>query len=308
MSVDQRQLRYFLEVASSGSINKAAERLHISQSALSRRMALLERATGAALFIRKPTGVELTLDGRRLASQARFLAGHFAQPLAFRTQGTRTAEHGLSVGLVSGSKRVLFSILFEEQRQLHNVKTTVSHRALIQSLFESAADILIERVRRGELDLAVVGNPCDDLILRTSVLWEEKLLLVMPFGCTRQQLGRHRFFLPSQEPRLVSFIMGALQHEQLEPKEITTITPSETTLDLIRSGLGYSILHSSAVPGATSQSPELSIEALPDSCIRMGAVYRNDAARIEDIQRLLETVKEALPVCPSWQTEAARQG
>lgn len=295
MSVDQRQLRYFLEVASTGSINKAAERLHISQSALSRRMALLERATGTTLFTRRPTGVELTQDGQRLASQAKYLAGHFAHPLAPKPRAFGTAADALSLGLVSGSKRVMFSILFDGQNHMGGVGASTPPRASIQSLFESAADVLIELVRRAELDLAIIGNPFDDLILRTDALWEENLLLVMPPECTRQQLGQYRFFLPSQEPHLVTFIMSVLQREQLTPKEITTVTPSETTLDLIRSGLGYSILHCSAVPGAAAQSRELSIEPLLHSCIRMGAVYRSDASRIKEIQTLLTAVKSALP-------------
>ena len=70
MALDSTQLRYFLEVGTLGSIKAAAETLHITQSALSRRMVKLETDIGKSLFIRSHTGVELTEVGRELMSRA----------------------------------------------------------------------------------------------------------------------------------------------------------------------------------------------------------------------------------------------
>ena len=70
MTIDQRQLRYFIEVATVGSINKAAERLHIAQPALSRRMHQLEHELGVSLMVRRPSGVTLTPAGRKLLGRA----------------------------------------------------------------------------------------------------------------------------------------------------------------------------------------------------------------------------------------------
>ena len=69
--VELRQLRYFVAVAEELHFGRAAERLHMSQSPLSRAIRELERDVGAVLFIRTTRHVELTPAGSALLSRAR---------------------------------------------------------------------------------------------------------------------------------------------------------------------------------------------------------------------------------------------
>jgi DNA-binding transcriptional LysR family regulator len=64
------QLRGFAAVAESGHLTKAAERLHLSQPALSAQIKALEDELGVQLFERGPTGMALTAAGKRLLPQA----------------------------------------------------------------------------------------------------------------------------------------------------------------------------------------------------------------------------------------------
>jgi DNA-binding transcriptional LysR family regulator len=64
-------LRYFLETARLGSIRRAAERLYVAPSAVSRQIALLEQTYGLPLFERHAGGVRLTLAGEVFARQSR---------------------------------------------------------------------------------------------------------------------------------------------------------------------------------------------------------------------------------------------
>lgn len=66
-----QQLRYFIEVVSSGSINKAAEQLFIAQSSLSNAMKDLEKEIEHPLLIRTSRGISLTQDGAEFLSYAR---------------------------------------------------------------------------------------------------------------------------------------------------------------------------------------------------------------------------------------------
>lgn len=59
-------LRHFLEVARTGSVNQAAQRLHVAASAVSRQLGKLEDAVGVALFERQARGMALTAAGARL--------------------------------------------------------------------------------------------------------------------------------------------------------------------------------------------------------------------------------------------------
>ena len=68
--MNSKQLEYFLAVAQCGGFSAAAQNLHISQPALSKQLHLLEEELGAPLLIRRPHGVVLTPEGRKLMSQA----------------------------------------------------------------------------------------------------------------------------------------------------------------------------------------------------------------------------------------------
>ena len=68
--IDLRLLRYFLEIAREGSITRAAEKLHITQPALSRQIALLEDNLGKKLYIRTNYGIRLTEEGLLLRKRA----------------------------------------------------------------------------------------------------------------------------------------------------------------------------------------------------------------------------------------------
>lgn len=57
-----RQLEYFVQIAKAGSINKAADELAVSQSALSRQVRLLEESLDTALLDRSLRGTHLTAD------------------------------------------------------------------------------------------------------------------------------------------------------------------------------------------------------------------------------------------------------
>ncbi|MFF1301245.1 LysR family transcriptional regulator, partial [Streptomyces sp. NPDC058296] len=61
--LDLRQLRYFIAVAETEHVGRAAERLHISQSPLSRQIAQLENKLGLTLFERTQQRIRLTRDG-----------------------------------------------------------------------------------------------------------------------------------------------------------------------------------------------------------------------------------------------------
>src|SRR3954470_8245233 len=69
--MELRQLRYFAAVAEHANFNRAAERLHVAQPALSRQVGGLEKELGVVLFERLPRGVRLTPAGAAFGDRAR---------------------------------------------------------------------------------------------------------------------------------------------------------------------------------------------------------------------------------------------
>ena len=77
--MDLALLESLIAVAEAGTITAAAERIHLSQSALSRRLQLLEAELGADLFVRGRSGAELTEVGRQAVEHSRAIAGRWQQ-------------------------------------------------------------------------------------------------------------------------------------------------------------------------------------------------------------------------------------
>ena len=84
----------FLSAAESGSLNKAARALGVTQPTVSRRLAELEAEIGEALFVRSVDGVALTRAGERLLEPARRMAEHHAE-LERAASGASTQPRGI---------------------------------------------------------------------------------------------------------------------------------------------------------------------------------------------------------------------
>jgi DNA-binding transcriptional LysR family regulator len=100
---DLRQLRYFVAVAEEENVGRAAERLHISQSPLSRQIRTLEGALGFDLFERRNQRIRLTRAGRDFLTEARLLLAH-SERIERRAQGIAEGAAGaVAVGFVEGA-------------------------------------------------------------------------------------------------------------------------------------------------------------------------------------------------------------
>ena len=64
MDIDTRLLRYFAAVAEEGTLTRAAQRLYVSQPALTKQIRQLEAQLGVTLFVRSRSGMTPTADGR----------------------------------------------------------------------------------------------------------------------------------------------------------------------------------------------------------------------------------------------------
>ncbi|MBT2793254.1 LysR family transcriptional regulator [Paraburkholderia strydomiana] len=148
--MDQTALRYFLEVARSGSLSKASERLFVAVSALSRQIARLEEQLGTPLFERRPRGMVLTDAGRLLANHAR------------RSQLEDERVTGEIRGLSAGERATIRIASSEgvapDFLPLVFAQFLKMHPGAHFQLDVSAPSIATQRVREGTHDVAVCFN------------------------------------------------------------------------------------------------------------------------------------------------------
>jgi DNA-binding transcriptional LysR family regulator len=103
MDVDTRLLRYFLAVAEDGSVTRAAERVYVSQPALTKQIRQLETQLGVRLFDRSRSGMALTGPGRELARRAPKVLAAWDEALRATHAADRHASRVLRVGFVASA-------------------------------------------------------------------------------------------------------------------------------------------------------------------------------------------------------------
>ncbi|MFF1756988.1 LysR family transcriptional regulator [Streptomyces sp. NPDC058266] len=103
MDVDTRLLRYFIAVAEEGSLTRAAERLFVSQPALTKQIKQLETQLGVRLFTRSRAGMALTEPGQTLAERAPALLACLDRVLGETKSAASRAARVLRVGSVASA-------------------------------------------------------------------------------------------------------------------------------------------------------------------------------------------------------------
>jgi DNA-binding transcriptional LysR family regulator len=167
--MDINLARTFLEIVATGNFLRAADRLHVTQTAVSARVRTLEELLGRKLFVRNKSGASLTSAGEQ------FL--RYAQTLV---QVWERARHQVAVPpgrravvTVGGELSLWDPLLLDWLLWMRHAAPQLALRAEV-GLPES----LIDQVTEGILDIAVVYAPHQRPGLRIELLIEEKLVLV----------------------------------------------------------------------------------------------------------------------------------
>jgi DNA-binding transcriptional LysR family regulator len=103
MDIDTRLLRYFMAVAEEGNLTRAAERLYVSQPALTKQIRQLERLLGVQLFVRSRAGMTLTETGRTLVGRTSTLMGAWDEAVQATTAAASRAARILRVGFLGSA-------------------------------------------------------------------------------------------------------------------------------------------------------------------------------------------------------------
>lgn len=242
-----RQLAHFVAVADAGSFSVAAERAFIAQPALSMSIKKLELSLGTPLFARLARGVALTPAGEALLPEAR-------RALASAQLGRNNAR--LAALGEMGVVRLGFVGSAIYQLLPQRLPAFVSAHPHVQlELTEGVTLTLLQAIREGRLDAAVIRLPADD-IRGFDVVEVEKddLMAVVPRGhrlAHRKQIHLRELaqdpfvlFSRSQVPRLRATTVDACIKAGFTPRVAQEATQAFTMVGLVASGLGVALVPS----------------------------------------------------------------
>jgi DNA-binding transcriptional LysR family regulator len=294
--VDLRQLEVVRAVAETGSFTAAARRLHVSQSAVSRQILLLEEELREPLFLRLGRKVRLTDAGeallqlsRRVLTDIRETAATIADRQA-ALKGTLRLGGGMTVCLH------VFPDLLKEYRR--------KHREVEVKLTTGSTPQLVERVRAGAIDVALLTLPIEGAdLVQERVMREELLLVTHP----SHPLARQRRLTPRDlhgRP-CVLFEHGSstrrvidemFEREQIQPRIVMETENVEILKALTASGMGMTIVPYQAIVGEV-RAGQLRCRRIDGVTLvrETGWVYLRAARVSRLVQQMFDALDRTLP-------------
>ncbi|WP_411103073.1 LysR family transcriptional regulator [Streptomyces sp. cmx-4-9] len=244
--MELRQLAYFVAVAEERNFTRAAERVHISQSGVSAQIRRLEHELGAELFDRSARTATLTAAGRAALAHARAALAAAAAVTQAVGEVTDLIRGRLTLGMVIGCT---VTPLFDALDAFHR-----AHPGVEISLLEDNSDRLVESVRAGAVDLALVGTAgTAPEGLEALTVVAERLVAAVPAGHPLAQLHRvtlrdlvdHPLVCMPTGTGLRTVFDGACAARGLRPEIALQAGAADAVAGLAARGLGVAVLSAS---------------------------------------------------------------
>lgn len=297
--MELRQLRYFVVVAHTRNVSRAAEELHIAQPPLSRQIQNLEAELGVKLLDRSARPLQLTEAGRFFYEQALQILGRLAQ-LKDQTQEIgATGRTRFVIGCVAST---LYGGTPDLVRRMR-----VRWPNLQIEILEMMSSEQITALKEGRIDLGFGRVRLADPAIERVRLREEALVLAIPAQHTLASvpdpvkwsvLTQETLILyPSQpRPSFADEVLSLLADARVAPDATREVRELQTAMGLVASGIGVAVVPASA---QRLRSSDVAFRPIDDpkavSPIIMSYRVNDSSGRIDDIKDLIEQMYEAKP-------------
>ncbi|MDX1888882.1 LysR family transcriptional regulator [Mycolicibacterium sp. 050158] len=291
--MELRHLRYFRAVAEELHFGRAAERLHIAQPPLSQQIRQLERELDVALFTRSTRRVELTPAGTAYLKRAIAIldaADDAAQQARRIAAGT---EGHLSIGCVGSAT---YSVLPQLVRALREELPLVE----IGIRGEMLAPAQLDALRAGEIDIALLRPPVDDVSIRSETLRRDRLIVAVPSGhrlverdaMTVGDLRDEDFIAHTGRGRSVmgDLLAAVCADAGFAPRVRHEVSETSTLVTLVAAGLGVAV-----VPAPTADLDVVGVTYRPLEPSSLGidlVAARLVGAQSPTVERALEVLRK----------------
>ncbi|BAW08290.1 LysR family transcriptional regulator [Nocardia seriolae] len=274
----------------------AATRLGVSQPTLSQALASLENGLGLQLIERSTRRVLVTADGKRLLPQA--IATLEAADRFVASAAGRGLVGTLRLGIIpTVAPYVLPTLLPELRRRMPNLAPYV---------IEDQTARLLDGLRTGVLDVALLALPSDATGLVETPLYTEEFVLVLPRG---HRLAGRTDLKPGDLDALPLLLLDeghCLRDQTLDLCRAGAVQPGAvgdtraaslaTVVQCVAGDLGVTLIPAMAVAAETARGTlDIATFAAPAPGRTVGLAYRSSTARAEDFELLAQIIRECRP-------------
>jgi DNA-binding transcriptional LysR family regulator len=240
--MNRTQLTAFAAVAEAGSFTKGAEKLMVSQPAVSLQVAEFETALKTKLFDRIPRGVRLTAAGNLLLG--------YAQRIASLESEAESAVAGL-LGLTRGRLVIGASLTIGSYLLPATLGRFRRKYPQIELVLEIANTHQIEQMLLGgQLDLAFTEGLVPSDVLKAKIIQQDRLVPIAPPGhpilkhkrITAEMLCREELILRESGSGTREVIEDALTRRKLKVKPLMSLGSTEAIKRAVQAGIGLSIV------------------------------------------------------------------
>lgn len=258
INYDFSDLEAFLTVKETGSFHLAADKLNMSQSAITRRIKKLEEALDSQLFERTTRAIKPTLAAKRLQARAEaILDGARETNHAMRDESTAYGYQKndiVTVGLISSIAPTLLPAALREFR-------SAGHDARVR-LLDGNANEVAEAVVGGEVDFGISSIPVLEPTTSFEILFDDQIMLAMQpsHRLTGQDeiawrdLINEDLIVPSRGTGNRLLIDDAMAQSGRPIRWTYEVGRSTTSLEMVRAGVGVAVLPQSTASYTVAKS------------------------------------------------------
>ena len=292
MPLEIRHLKLVAAIAETGSVTRAGNRLHLTQSALSHQLRDAEQQLGAPLFERRNRQMTLTAAGERLLCCARTVLEELE-----RTEKQIQSSNGNAItqGVLRLSTEcyTVYHWLPPRLRLFQRRFPAVEFQLAVE-----ATDYPFEALLEGKLDLAIVCNPIRNRRIRYTPLFEDEVVLAVPPGhrlaekcyvAPRDLAAETVFVVPPKDDS--TLLQKILAPAGVTPRRVQEVALTEAIIEMVRGGMGVASLAKWAVLPQLESGELIGLRVTEQGWTRTWSAAqlrdKNAPAYVEEFIRLL---------------------
>ena len=295
-----RDLGYIIAVAETRHFGRAAERCFVSQPTLSGQIKKLEEELGVAIFERTNRSVEITSVGHDIVAHARQMMEQADAIEQLATAHQDPLAGSLRIGAIPTLSPYLMPLILKPMKQ------RLPQSRLVLS--EEMTDILLVRLRRHEIDAALLATPVEDGDLEVLPLFKEPFWVAYPRNhrfyekekIVLRDLHNDNLLLLAEGHCLADQAMDVCRIKERQTRgELADLRASslETLIQLVGAGYGITLIPALAMRGSWSAGSGVVAQplAVADASRRVSLVFRNSFPRRAALQAFAELIRDNLP-------------